>query len=80
VHFVGGDAEGDVRAQDELEGIVRRQGFHRVEFQFEPVAAAMAYQSQMQSHGIALIIDAGGGTSDFICGRAEAGATGRLAR
>ena len=65
VHFVVGDAEGDARAQDELEAIARRQGFRRVEFQFEPIAAAMACQSQMQSRGIALIIDAGGGTSDF---------------
>ncbi len=65
VHFVGGDAAGDARAEDELEAIARRQGFRRVEFQFEPIAAAMAYRSQMQSRGIALIIDAGGGTSDF---------------
>jgi hypothetical chaperone protein len=49
VHFVGGDAEGDARAQDELEAIARRQGFRRVEFQFEPIAAAIAYQSQMQA-------------------------------
>jgi hypothetical chaperone protein len=65
VHFVNNDAEGDARAQSELEAIARKQGFHRVEFQLEPIAAAMAYQTQVQRRAVALIIDAGGGTSDF---------------
>jgi hypothetical chaperone protein len=65
VHFVSNDAEGDAQAQRELAAIARKQGFRHVEFQFEPIAAAMAYRSQIQSHAVALIIDAGGGTSDF---------------
>jgi hypothetical chaperone protein len=65
VHFVDNDAEGDGRAQSELEAIARKQGFHCVEFQLEPIAAAMAYQTQVQRRAVALIIDAGGGTSDF---------------
>jgi hypothetical chaperone protein len=64
-HFVSNDAEGDAQAQRELAAIARKQGFRHVEFQFEPIAAAMAYRSQIQSHAVALIIDAGGGTSDF---------------
>jgi len=65
VKFVANDPSADARAQQELEAITRRAGFRQVEFEFEPIAAAMVYQSQLREDAIALIVDAGGGTSDF---------------
>ncbi|WP_309082691.1 Hsp70 family protein [Chelativorans sp.] len=65
VHFVDDDPAADMRAQDELEKAVRRRGFRNVEFQFEPIAAALDYEQQVVKEELALIIDIGGGTSDF---------------
>ncbi|WP_193336511.1 Hsp70 family protein [Devosia beringensis] len=65
VHFVDDDAQADAAAQGQLEGAVRAQGFRHVEFQFEPIAAALDYERQVTSEKLALIVDLGGGTSDF---------------
>lgn len=65
VHFVDGDDEADQRAEDSLLGIARAAGFKDVAFQFEPIAAALHYESQIEREEVALIADIGGGTSDF---------------
>ena len=65
VHFVDDDAAADLEAQRQLEGAVRAQGFRHVEFQFEPIAAALDYEQQVSREELALVIDIGGGTSDF---------------
>lgn len=65
VHFVDDDPEADAEAQRQLEGAVRAQGFADVEFQFEPIAAALDYEQQVTGEELALVIDIGGGTSDF---------------
>lgn len=65
VHFVDDDATADAAAQGQLEGAVRAQGFRHVDFQFEPIAAALDYERQVTSEKLALIVDLGGGTSDF---------------
>jgi hypothetical chaperone protein len=65
VHFVDDDTKADREAQDQLEGAVRKQGFKHVEFQFEPIAAALDYEQQTTKEELALIVDIGGGTSDF---------------
>ena len=65
VHFVDGDKRADQAAQDALEEIYRQVGFSEVEFQFEPIAAALNYEQQLQQEELALIVDIGGGTSDF---------------
>jgi len=65
VHFVDDDPVADAAAQDQLEGAVRAQGFKHVDFQFEPIAAALDYERQVSSERLALIVDLGGGTSDF---------------
>ena len=65
VFFVDGDAEADRAAQDALEKAARAQGFSHIEFQYEPVAAALDYEQSCQREELALVIDAGGGTSDF---------------
>jgi hypothetical chaperone protein len=65
VFFVDGDPEADRAAQAALEAAARAHRFSHVEFQFEPVAAALDYEQTCQSEELALVIDAGGGTSDF---------------
>ncbi|WP_108395753.1 Hsp70 family protein [Devosia submarina] len=65
VHFVDDDPAADRAAQDQLESAVRAQGFRQIEFQFEPIAAALDYERQVNGERLALIVDLGGGTSDF---------------
>jgi hypothetical chaperone protein len=65
VHFVDGDDEADQRAEAALETIARIAGFKEISFQYEPIAAALDYERQVEREEIALIADIGGGTSDF---------------
>lgn len=65
VHFVDDDPVADAAAQGQLESAVRAQGFAHVDFQFEPIAAALDYERQVTAERLALIVDLGGGTSDF---------------
>lgn len=65
VHFVDGDDAADQRAENALADIARASGFKDVSFQYEPIAAALAYEAQINAEQIALIADIGGGTSDF---------------
>lgn len=65
VHFVDDSELKDAQAQASLEKAAKLAGFKQVEFQFEPIAAALAYESTLSSEELALIIDIGGGTSDF---------------
>jgi hypothetical chaperone protein len=65
VHFVDDDPQADQKAQNALEAIVKRQGFRHVQFQYEPIAAALDYEQTIDAEQYALIADIGGGTSDF---------------
>jgi hypothetical chaperone protein len=65
VRFVDDDDAADARAQQQLEAAVRAQGFRHVEFQFEPIAAALDYEQQVTREELAIVADIGGGTSDF---------------
>jgi hypothetical chaperone protein len=65
VHFVDDDPDADRRAQGELEKAAARRGFRHVAFQFEPIAAALDYEQSVRKEELALIVDIGGGTSDF---------------
>ncbi|MEW6999458.1 Hsp70 family protein [Colwelliaceae bacterium BS250] len=65
VHFVDNDLEADLLAQDTLEQAAIRAGFDEVLFQYEPIAAALEYEQQVDDEEIALIVDIGGGTADF---------------
>ncbi|VCU68535.1 Chaperone protein DnaK [Pigmentiphaga humi] len=65
VFFVDDDPKADALAQETLAGIAREVGFRHVEFQFEPMAAALDYESQIDGEELVLIVDIGGGTSDF---------------
>lgn len=65
VRFVDDDEEADRAAEDTLRSIARAEGFAHIEFQFEPVAAALDYEQSAESEELVLILDIGGGTSDF---------------
>lgn len=69
VNFVDGNPDGDRAAQATLDGILRSVGFKHIEFEYEPVAAACLYADQhagaVKPDTLALIVDIGGGTSDF---------------
>ena len=65
VYFNDTDPELDQAAQDHLAEIARLAGFTEISFQYEPIAAAMDYEQQVRKEELALIIDIGGGTSDF---------------
>ncbi len=59
------EPEKDRKAQRILEEAARQQGIRDVEFQYEPIAAALEYETRIYREQIALIVDIGGGTSDF---------------
>jgi hypothetical chaperone protein len=66
VRFVGSDSpEDDDFAVGRLREAFTLAGFEQVEFEFEPVAAAYAYQAAIDRDELILIGDFGGGTSDF---------------
>jgi hypothetical chaperone protein len=65
VHFVDDDKTADKLAQQTLEDIAKAVGFKEVQFQFEPIAAAIDYESRIEREELVLVADIGGGTSDF---------------
>ncbi|MDX8440411.1 Hsp70 family protein [Mesorhizobium australafricanum] len=65
VQFVDDDTAADAKAQGELEKAAYAQGFKHIAFQFEPIAAALDYEQKVAREELALIVDMGGGTSDF---------------
>jgi hypothetical chaperone protein len=71
VHFHSDDAVRDARAEDDLRACYHAAGFNAVEFLFEPEAAALAGAALGRSGEAGLVVDIGGGTSDFSVFRAE---------
>lgn len=65
VHFIDYDQAADKEAEDTLRAIAADVGFRHIEFQYEPVAAARDFQQSNSNEELAMIIDIGGGTSDF---------------
>ncbi|MDF3935543.1 Hsp70 family protein [Pseudomonas citronellolis] len=65
VFFVDDDPEADREAQDTLVAVAHKLGFKDVSFQFEPLAAAFDYERSVEREELVLIVDIGGGTSDF---------------
>lgn len=65
VHFHDNDPEADQRSQDILLAIAQAVGFKNVEFQYEPIAAAFAHEQTLKKDALSLVVDLGGGTSDF---------------
>jgi len=66
VRFVSAETEeDDAFAVSRLEAAFRQAGFDSVDFEFEPIGAAYAYESTLTQDELILIGDFGGGTSDF---------------
>ena len=65
VRFNDNSAELDAEAENILREVAASQGFKNIEFQLEPIAAARAFQATHHIEGKIIIVDIGGGTSDF---------------
>ena len=65
VFFIDDNPAADQEAADTLLGVAKASGFKDVSFQYEPIAAAFDYESTLDKEELVLIVDIGGGTSDF---------------
>jgi len=83
VFFVDDDPARDAKAQQTLLQAAQVAGFAEPRFQFEPLAAALDYESRLSrgdGERRVLVADIGGGTSDFSVVRASAAAHGMADR
>jgi len=65
VHFVDEDPQRDTRAQQALVQAATAAGFEHISLELEPIAAAFDYERRVGRETVVLIVDIGGGTSDF---------------
>jgi hypothetical chaperone protein len=65
VHFVDDSPERDALAQETLGRAAQEAGFTDIAFQLEPIAAALDFELRVERETTALVVDIGGGTSDF---------------
>lgn len=65
VHFVDDDPARDALAQDALGRAAQQAGFTDIRFQLEPIAAALDHEQRLKGETTVLVVDIGGGTSDF---------------
>ena len=65
VHFADNNEGADQRAEEELRNIAKQLGFKHISFQYEPIAAAFAHEAKTSGEKLAIVVDLGGGTSDF---------------
>jgi hypothetical chaperone protein len=65
VYFVDDDPERDAAAEAALRRAAASAGFHEIEFQYEPIAAAFDHERSVAGDETVLVADIGGGTSDF---------------
>ncbi len=65
VHFVDDDLARDDLAQATLGKAALAAGFESVHFQLEPIAAAFDFERRVNTDTTVLVVDIGGGTSDF---------------
>lgn len=77
VFFIDGNPVADKLAEDTLADVARHVGFREIAFQYEPIAAAFDYESQIDREELVLIADIGGGTSDFSLVRLGPGRAGK---
>lgn len=66
VYFNDTNSKLDKESEDLLRKIAQEIGFKNIEFEFEPIAAAISYESHLTREELALVVDMGGDTSDFI--------------
>jgi hypothetical chaperone protein len=69
------DKDKDAFAEERLKSAARKAGFKHIHMQYEPIAAALSYESSLSSgeEKIVLIGDFGGGTSDFTIMKVKGG-------
>jgi len=79
VHFYTADPARDARAEADLKGCYHAAGFDDVQFLYEPEAASHAQHARTKPGELGLVIDIGGGTSDFSVFRVTQGKTMVLA-
>lgn len=65
VHYQDNDASADSAAESKMRAIAQSVGFRDIVFQFEPIAGAFAHEQNLTTDKMALVVDLGGGTSDF---------------
>ena len=80
VFFVDGEPARDAQAQAALEAAARQAGFSELQFQYEPIAAALDYENTVPQERLVLVADIGGGTSDFSLVRVGPKRRGRAER
>jgi len=80
VFFVDDEPARDAQAQAALESAARQAGFAELQFQYEPIAAALDYEQGVDSERLVLVADIGGGTSDFSLVRVGPSRRGRAQR
>lgn len=71
VHFHSRNVERDSKAEADLRGCYGAAGFDEVTFLYEPEAAALATHETGRAGEIGLIVDIGGGTSDYSVYRSD---------
>ena len=65
VNFSNLDAEaGNRQAINILTAAAKRSGYKNVEFLYEPLAAGLAFEKNLQADKLVLVLDIGGGTTD----------------
>ncbi|WP_138469260.1 Hsp70 family protein [Poseidonocella sp. HB161398] len=79
VHFHSRAPELDARAEADLRACYLAAGFEEVSFLAEPEAAARACRGKGGTAGAGLVVDIGGGTSDFTVFREDGADLGILA-
>jgi hypothetical chaperone protein len=65
VHFVDDNPERDALAQETLGRAAKQAGFTHIGYQLEPIAAALDFEQRIHTDTNTLVVDIGGGTSDF---------------
>lgn len=80
VHFQDRNPDADIKAEAELRAIAQTIGFDDIRFQYEPIAGALAHEASLMREQLALVIDIGGGTSDFSVIRLRPGAVAHTNR
>ena len=80
VFFVDDEPERDAQAQAALRTAAHAVGFKEVQFQYEPIAAALDFESRISREQVVLVSDIGGGTSDFSLVRVGPQRRGRAER
>jgi len=65
VRFNDFDKALDKKAENRLKNAALKAGFKEIVFQYEPIAGALSYEQKVQKEEIILVVDIGGGTTDY---------------